>query len=65
MQKRFQADDSSQGTILVAEAVVSLRRVADRVSVKVKVEHIPYDSEELGSSQVLEYTLQKRGPMLC
>jgi hypothetical protein len=49
VQKRFQAVDSSQGTILVAEAVVNLRRVTERVSVKVNVNHIPNDSEELGS----------------
>ena len=65
MQKRFQAVESSQGIIPVAEAVVNLRRVTDRVSVKVNVKHIPYDAEELGSCQVLEYALQKRGPMLC
>lgn len=65
VQKRFQAADSSKGTILVTEAVVNLRWVTDRVSVKVNVNTFPYDSEELGSCQVLEYTLQKRGPMLC
>jgi hypothetical protein len=65
MQKRFQTVESSQGIIPVAEAVVNLRRVTDRVSVKVNVKYIPYDTEELGSCQVLEYTLQKKGPMLC
>jgi hypothetical protein len=39
----------SQGTILVDEAVVTLCRVTDRVSVKVNVSHIPHGSEELRS----------------
>ena len=48
-QSEVTAVDSIYGTILVAEAVANLRRVTDRVSVKVNVNHIPYDSEELGS----------------
>ena len=44
---------------------VSSLRVAHWVSVKVIVKRIPYDSHELRARYVLEYTLQKTGPMLC
>ena len=35
------------------------------VSVKVNMKCVPHDSEALRARQVLEYTLQEKGPMLC
>lgn len=32
---------------------------------QVIVEHIPHESESLRVREVLDYTLQERGPMLC